>query len=71
MSKGDEVNFDKVLQQVLDTGKVNRENFFDIIEALKGKQLSTQDFFRLYEIIQSNRSTYLEHFTPVGIREDF
>jgi hypothetical protein len=38
---------------------------------LKGKQLSTQDFFRLYEIIQSNRSTYLEHFTPVGIREDF
>ncbi len=48
---GEGSDFHEVLEQVLGLGSITRESFFKILEDMKTKRLSTQEFFKLLEII--------------------
>ncbi len=49
--KGESSDFHEVLEQVLGLGSITREGFFKILEDMQRRRLSTQEFFRLLEII--------------------
>jgi hypothetical protein len=52
MGKGDKQDFSDVLERVLGLGNISREKFFEIIEMSNKKALSSQEFLKLFEIIQ-------------------
>lgn len=51
MEKGESKYFLQILEQVLGLGPLTREKFFQIIEGIDKKKLSSGEFFRLLEII--------------------
>jgi hypothetical protein len=52
MGKGDKQEFSDVLERVLGFGSISREKFFEIMEMSNKKALSSQEFLKLFEIIQ-------------------
>jgi hypothetical protein len=52
MERGKGQDFSEVLQQILGYGKISREKFFKIIEMNNKKQLSSQEFLKLLDIIE-------------------
>jgi hypothetical protein len=49
--------FNEVLEQVLGLGNITRDKFFEIIEDMDKKKLSSQEFFKLMEIIEHQGQT--------------
>ena len=52
MGKGGKQEFSDVLERVLGFGSISREKFFEIMEMSNKKALSSQEFLKLFEIIQ-------------------
>ena len=51
LREGESRAFREILEQVLGLGSITRDGFFEILENMKGKKLSTPEFFKLLEII--------------------
>lgn len=51
MGTGDSGDFNEVLEQVLGFKNITRDKFFEILETMRKKRLSTHEFFKLLEII--------------------
>jgi hypothetical protein len=49
--------FNEVLEQVLGLGNITRDKFFEIIKDMDKKKLSSQEFFKLMEIIEHQGQT--------------
>ena len=52
MERGEEQDFQEILEQVLGLGRISREKFFKIIEMNNEKKLSSREFFKLLNIIE-------------------
>ena len=55
MEKGKSQEFNEILGQVLGFGKISREKFFEIIEMNNKKKLSSQEFCKLWDIIEKQQ----------------
>jgi hypothetical protein len=51
LGRGEGKDFSEVLEQVLGLGDMTREKFFIILEMMNRKNLSSDEFFKLLEII--------------------
>ena len=51
LGKGESREFREILEQVLGLRSITRDSFFEILEKMKGKKLSSHEFFKLLEII--------------------
>ncbi len=51
MRREESRDFHDVLERVLGLGSITRENFFEILEDMKKKKMSSHEFFKLLEII--------------------
>lgn len=47
-----EENFSEILEKVLGFREISREKFYKIIEKKNKKKLSSQEFFKLMDIIE-------------------
>ena len=57
MGIGEGKYFLEVLEQVLGLGSITRDKFFEIIEDMDRKKLSSQEFFKLLAIIERQGQT--------------
>ena len=55
MEKGKSQEFNEILEQVLGFRKISREKFFEIIEMNNKKKLSSQEFCKLWDIIEKQQ----------------
>ncbi len=57
MEERENSDFQEILEQVLGLGRITRDGFFEILENMKEKRLSTREFFKLQEIISQQEQS--------------
>ena len=56
MGRGEGQDFSEILEQVLGLGEITREKFFEILETMNKKNLSSHEFFKLLDIIAKQQA---------------
>jgi ribonucleotide reductase beta subunit family protein with ferritin-like domain len=57
VENGEGKYFQEILDQILGYETITREDFIEILENMRGKKLSTNEFFTLLKIIESKRQS--------------